>query len=96
METTVSVLGVNFIVKYSDLSKEELCGDCDVNKRIIRISTHITPDEQVSTLFHECIHAALGIAGINNLITEEVEEAIVCCIENAFNPHINIPSKSNK
>ncbi len=94
METLVEILGNRFKVIYCDLSKEDLCGDCDTNKRIIRISTHITPDEQVSTLFHECLHAALGIAGINNLLTEEVEEAIVCCIENAFNPHVNIPTKS--
>ena len=94
MEMTIEILGNTFKVIYIDLSKEDLCGDCDVNKRLIRISTAISAEEQVSTLFHECIHAALGLAGINNLFSEEIEEAVVCCIENAFHKSVKLTPKS--
>jgi len=90
----IKILGVKFTIKYMDLSKEDLCGDCDVVRREIRISTHMSPDIQVSTLFHECVHAALGVSGVANQLSEELEENIVVCIEHAFEESIKLTPKS--
>lgn len=47
-------------------------------------------ETQQSTLFHEAIHAALGVAGLNAVLEDKVEEAVVRCIENAFSEIVDV------
>jgi len=90
LPTIVSVLGVEFSVEYSDLSNDNLCGDSCIDKRLIRVSTHLTNDMMRSTLFHECIHMALAVGGVNQLFNGKVEEAIVRCLEHAFSDWLGV------
>ena len=42
--------------------------------------------DPMSTLFHECLHAAFGISGQKQHMTTEQEEAYVRCIEKGLYP----------
>lgn len=41
-------------------------------------------DEIQNTLVHEFLHAALERGGVNHALDPKLEEAIVCCLENAL------------
>lgn len=45
-------------------------------------------DEEIlrKVLLHECVHAILHISGLTNLVTDQIEEAIVTAIENGLYP----------
>lgn len=87
---TIVILGIKFKVEYSDLGKD-LHGDSDIDKKLIRINSMMGADTQKSTLFHECIHMALRVPGFDHIISMKTEEAIVRCLEHAFNDWITIP-----
>jgi hypothetical protein len=91
LPSTITVLGIEFKVEYLDLSKEDLMGDSDIDKKLIRINSTVSHDIQKSTLFHECIHMALRIPGFDHIISAKTEEAIVRCLEHAFNDWVTIP-----
>lgn len=91
LPSTITVLGMKFEIQYSDLTSEKLNGDSNIDDKIIRINSTLSEQAQKDTLFHECVHMAIGVAGLDNLITGKVEEAIVRCIEHAFCDWITIP-----
>ena len=68
-------------------------GTCDVNLRIIWIRGSDSASTQQETLIHECAHMILGLSGVSQLLSEELEEAIVVAIETGFSPLINTLSK---
>ena len=40
-------------------SKDEIYGDFDVNKDLIRVDKTLTPEKKLNTLIHEIIHVLL-------------------------------------
>jgi hypothetical protein len=43
----------------------EHLGDYDANNQVIRILAKQRPSEELNTLFHEVIHAAVQVSGLN-------------------------------
>jgi hypothetical protein len=87
----VIILGQPFTIKYEPSSKMQgLFGDTDVDSHVIRINKSLPEHSIQSTLFHEFLHAALAVAGISYVISDNIEEAIVRCLENALVPHIRL------
>lgn len=95
----VEISGVPFTVEYHDelpghetktKDEEEIVyGDCDVNRRRIRISLKYneTDDQFERTLLHEILHAVLGVSGQTERLegeNNEQEEGIVVALENAL------------
>jgi hypothetical protein len=80
----VTILGREHTVKVEKCSSEEDMGEMLRGYRTIRISPSHPKDTLESTLFHECVHAALYTAGLSELLTEDQEEAVVICMESAF------------
>jgi len=70
---------------------DNIFGDTDKNKKLIRIDLKYCKSDSMltSTLLHEFIHAILGQTGLDNLLTDEVEEAIVVAIENGLAPLVD-------
>ena len=81
---SIVIFGVKFKVEVVNLSSEGLAGDSSLIKKLIRINSKDKIDEQRSTLLHEVIHMALGLGGVEAILSPEVEEAVVICIENAL------------
>lgn len=80
----ISVLGTEFTIKVEAMKHGEL-GDFDYEKRLIRIHKGIKdPAITESALLHEIIHASLTVAGINQLIKEDLEEALVWALEHSL------------
>ena len=87
----INILGVKVKIKYTnkvlydgdDLLHGSFCAD----NMTIHVST--TGDEKSikSILYHECLHAALAISGVGNLLNLKTEEAIVSMLESALNEH---------
>jgi hypothetical protein len=46
-----------------------------------RIEINPKKDEQVATLLHECVHAALTISGLSEVLGANTEEAVCRAIE---------------
>lgn len=87
---TIPIMGQKYNVEYyasiRTEDKEEVYGDTDKGKKRIRIdlNNNKKPTDLRSTLLHECLHAILAQSGIDNLLTDEVEETIVVAIEHGL------------
>lgn len=84
LPTYISVLGHTFTIKQVPKLADDGHGECNVDERTIKISTAYPLASRQSTLRHEAIHAILGITGLTELLSDELEEAIVVAIENAL------------
>jgi len=84
MIKTVKILGKKIKIEVSKGMDDH--GDFNSAKHLIRLNGRDSKSEREKTLFHELIHASLFIGGINELLTEELEEAIVRNIEHGIFP----------
>lgn len=85
----INILGMTFDIEL-DASLDPLSyGETESKSYIIKINP-LHYKERKLTLLHECIHAALGVSGLSEIIEEKVEEAIVVCIENALYPYFSV------
>lgn len=91
---TIMIFGKEFKVIVTSL--KGLHGDCNIGNLTIRIHQNLTKEEALSTLFHEAIHASLGISGLNEMLTENQEEAIVRMLEHAFADIVDITKLSKE
>ena len=86
---TIEILGVEFKVKVVKL--KGVYGDCDTDKRVIRLDSSLSKSDRERTLFHEAIHAALRVSGFAELLSDEKqEEALTVMLENAFSRAIDV------
>lgn len=83
--TVVKVGGQKWKLVWSALDKD-VFGECDSGDKVIRLNPSQPDSEVESTIFHELVHAALAIGGVNQLFTSEQEEAIAHCLENLLFP----------
>jgi Zn-dependent peptidase ImmA (M78 family) len=65
-------------MKFTDLSKKELCGDCCPETFVIYIDKNLDPDLQAKTILHEVIHAVFFRMGIENTTVDENMREILC------------------
>lgn len=82
----IKVLGQWVTLEHADLSKAdtdggELCGDCDVDKRIIRLDEKLEGEEYRRVLRHEVFHMKVRISGLKELLSDEVDEALAVLAE---------------
>lgn len=82
----ILILGVKVKIRYlsnlmCETEDEPLDGAFCAQTMTIFISTK---SDIHSTLLHECGHAALAISGVNQMLTNKVEESIVCALESAL------------
>jgi len=76
------VLGQWVDILYVDLKPEgekddeNLFGDCDVPNRVIRIEKTLEGELFKRTLRHEKQHMKLGISGLSNQLSPELEEQL--------------------
>lgn len=95
LPSSIQVLGKTFEVQICNL--KGIYGDCNVMDRKIRIHQAQTVESAQHTLWHESIHAALGISGLTELLDDRnsnLEEAIVRCIEHAFSDIVDLKKLS--
>lgn len=85
------IIGIDFVTVFGRHipitidSMEDAMGEFDRDLRQITLDPHPKYHKHLkSTLFHECLHAALAISGVHAQLSDELEESIVLCIENAF------------
>ena len=89
---TIPIMGQKYKILYYNTVKTDdaanVFGDTDKDKKRIRVdlSNCKTAALVKCTLLHECIHAVLAQSGLDNLLTDEVEEAIVRAIEHGLTP----------
>lgn len=77
----VNILGTRFKIEHVDLTSEGLCGDCDVDHKIIRIEQSLEGKAFKETLTHEKFHAMLTLSGLSQFLTDELEEALCRLVE---------------
>lgn len=83
LPASVDVMGLEFSVNLQPMKKGDW-GECVIEERKIFINQAIDLGHARDTLFHESVHAALGVSGLSHLLEYNLEEAIVRCIEHAF------------
>jgi len=87
---SVVVLGVWFDICWENFSEPNQYGECDEGQQEIIISPKQNEQQALHTLLHEYIHAALAVGGINEMMTEELEEAVTKCLTSALFPLTDI------
>jgi len=60
---------------------EEIDGECDPNKRIIRIEQTLEADHMKRIIEHEKFHAKLFVSGLAEDLTEKQQEALCVLAE---------------
>ena len=88
---TVEIFGKTITIDLTNL--DDLHGDYDADKLVIRLDIKQDVDSQFKTLIHECIHAALDIGGLRHMLSGKVEEAVTRCIENGLADILEIRSE---
>ena len=64
---------------------EEVCGDCDKTKKVIRISADTDNHKDIySTLLHEIIHATLHEVSADQCLSGEMDEIVADNIANVL------------
>ena len=78
---SIEIMGRKIRVVYKKTN--DLHGEFDGDKGVITLDANIVKDDELhrATFIHECTHAVLFYSGLNELLTDEKEEAIVRCIE---------------
>ena len=87
--TAVPILGQSFDIAYKEHLQEDgedVYGQTDTKEFNIGIDKKSNKDPKTfeATLMHETIHGILGVSGLNELLDEKLEEAIVVAIENGL------------
>ena len=82
----IKILGKDIEVK--EVHLKGLHGDFDGDKMLIRVHKGLSPENRQLTIKHELFHSALFISGVNELLTVELEEAIVRCLEHSLAEYI--------
>lgn len=93
LPSKIVVFGIPFEVKVCNLKGSS--GDCTLDDRVIRIHQTQSLEQAKATLWHEAIHAAIGLSGLSELLEEKstsgnLEEALVRCMEHAFSDVVDI------
>ena len=81
---SIIIAGHSFSVE--EMLLEDKHGECDVAGRKIRINSESSLEMKWHTLFHEVLHAVLGIAGLSEILEEKVEEAVVLSLDHLLWP----------
>lgn len=83
MPLTIRIKNRSYLIKVlpAAISKKNgFLGDCDFEKKVIRVATHLGQEEASSTLLHEILHGLLHEYGIE----VKDEEVMVCALEDAL------------
>jgi len=89
LPSTVNILSVPYTVEIGPLADPSDFGESNGSERTIRIRD--TSPFHPSTLLHEICHQVLYVSGLTNLLTDELEEAIVTALEHGLFPYFRIP-----
>lgn len=84
LPSKIKIGGYQIAVEYINLKNDWGMGYPD--DKLIQISTKLDEDGQWSTFFHECIHMAMMIGGVDSVIDDNISEGVVRCIENLLWP----------
>lgn len=77
----MKILGEWVELEHVQFDNDDRWGDCDVGKRIIRIVETATDEEYARVLRHEVCHMRMGISGLTEFMTPELEEALAVLAE---------------
>lgn len=90
LPTSVVIGGRRIKVVFKEM--KDTWGEYIHDKREIRMSLKLKPADKNKaaweTLVHECVHACLAMAGLDHILEESTEEAVVRCLEHMFLPLI--------
>lgn len=86
----ITIGGKKIRIEYPDVipgdtaEEGDLSGDTQVLVRRVRISKtqNKSPEDIISTLFHEILHVAIGLTGHSEVLKSGEEEALVYALEN--------------
>lgn len=88
LPNSVVIGGRRIKVQFKEM--KETWGFYSHDKRTIELSTKLKAPEKNKaaweTLVHECTHAALAMGGLDHILDESTEEAVVRCLEHMFLP----------
>jgi hypothetical protein len=79
MPSTVELFGQTFAVQVCELP-ENLAGDSDPSRRLIRINKDMTAETQAETFYHEVAHVIMDLTGYNGMLDDKLEEALAQAI----------------
>ena len=85
----IKIFGQDWKIVVAKLD-ENTSGETVYTDKCILICNSLNREQAERTLLHEILHASLCISGLGStsspLISHEIEEAIVTCLENALFP----------
>jgi len=89
MKKHINVFGVKVPVKYFNDSKsdehKELMGYCEKSPIAIYINKSLSKEDQINTMYHECIHAIFFRLGLDQNLSYEMQEMLCESIGNFMN-----------
>lgn len=80
---TVTVLGATYTIVDERLDPD-LYGECKPGAKVISINRDANRKQKAETIFHEVLHAILYETGLNHILEDGHEEAIVRAMEHGL------------
>ena len=80
----LTIMGHAIEIKQVATLPDEDHGRCDPLAKTISISKQYPIEQRWLTLYHEAAHMVLALTGLSELLTTELEEAIVLALEHNF------------
>ncbi len=77
----IKIFGEWVTLDHVDLTSEGIYGDCTVSSRTIRLHVGLEGAEYKRVLAHESEHMRLGISGLSEMMSAELEEALAVLAE---------------
>lgn len=89
----VLILGRPVTVRRPEMAAGDF-GEYHQHQYLIDVAAQLEQESAERTLVHECLHAALHISGISEMIPRDektdLEEALVVCLENALGHAVDL------
>jgi hypothetical protein len=85
---SITIFGHRFKIVVKPLEGDH--GRSDVDSKTIYVDSTIPYTEQETTLAHEALHMVLDLGGLGFMMTDDVNEAIVRCLEYGFLPLVEL------
>lgn len=70
----IRLLGKRWTVTYGQLPAKDEMGECDLENQSITVKEGLKPEQEQSTLLHECIHAISDSLGLG--LTEKMVQGL--------------------
>ena len=95
-KTKALVLGKTFKISYDNLDNHKAYGLCSPSDSLIIIHNNLSPEDEIHTILHEEMHALFHRSGVEQAISQELQEVLCENVATFITENYHLKPKSIK